>query len=380
MAGFDHLLADGAFRRLLAKNPGSPRGTLVRLLAQYPDMAWPCTGSVLWPPTVLRDLYESPVAAIDSGGRNGRMRPRLLAIAGHAATPHDVLASLSLSDACAVRGTTAANRATLRRELARLAENSHRLVARTAIANRSAPEGVLRSAAQSDDNRCRRQAAANKTTRKDALEVLVDDPSRGVRMCVLRNPAAPVGVLSSATGDADLSAVRAVAARCGAAQVLYDMVSDRDTTVIAVMSTNTAAPGVALRRIAAERPVARPLLAANPAAPPDVLRSVASGGGALRTLAANSSTPCDLLASLAGHPEIDVRRGVACNRATPPAVLHAISCENSPEQNEVASNSGASLSTLLALADTGDMELVRHLVGNVTVAVSLASTHSLVVP
>ena len=186
--------------------------------------------------------------------------------------------------------------------------------------------------------------ASNPASPPDLLAAFCLDPSSGVRRAAAANPATPperIALLVSAGSAPDLSAhveplqalpereLRALAAlggwgACLAASnprsppaLLEQLTRGDDSEITRRVAANPATPAACLRALAGRRDHDRPL-AANPSSPADLLWRLARGSRDLQHIAAaNPSAPPDLLWHSAGSPEERIRRAAARNPGFP---------------------------------------------------------------
>lgn len=185
--------------------------------------------------------------------------------------------------------------------------------------DRRLPAHVLDELAAHADPFVRRAVACNPSTSAETLKRLVVGAWYGVRVCLAGHRTAPLEVLWTLAAEADHWVVQALEHNPNAPPEL----------VLEAKRRSQVRSAEARERILAARdrkphPADRLRAAADPETSPEALRELArdASSASLRAgLAANPSTPADVLLGLAGDEDIGVRIRVAKNPNTPAEAL-----------------------------------------------------------
>ncbi|CAN5332990.1 hypothetical protein BH09ACT1_BH09ACT1_12690 [soil metagenome] len=258
-------------------------------------------------PTILEALARNPhtqseaTPAIARALLNVGDSVALLLLARDVSAPHDVLEVLAVSADSAVRYATAINP--------------------------SAPENVLRTLAKDAETRIRVVAARSSMLPLDSLVVLASDAEPTVRAAVAANPITPAEILLRLASDETPAVAEEVAGHATATSAVLQRVAEsqleKRKDQLSKSGSRQAQPEFPLGALTA--------VAASSATPPEILRAISSSVDQVRRslptygreferalereervwigIAANSSTPADLLDQLARmvHKEVWVK-------------------------------------------------------------------------
>ena len=194
-------------------------------------------------------------------------------------------------------------------------------------ANRNLPPDILQQLASSSLKGTRAHVAWNPRTPTEVVWALSRDASELVRREAARNQNAPLDLLEAQSRDTEVSVRMAVARhRSSTPDILAHLAADPSPHVRYLVAENPKAPVEALWKLAGDKEEA------NPAYP--YLRRPRKISECLRqrvnsAVAANPSTPTDLLVHLSRGESCSARYRVATNAATPQATLRELG--NDPE-------------------------------------------------
>lgn len=207
----------------------------------------------------------------------------------------------------------------------------------------------------------------------ELLEALSKDPHLMVRTSVGRNPVTPVIALDALSKDSDISVRANVGSNCSSpVHVLETLAKDSNKFVQRAVALNPSTPiDVRFRLLeyfSNDQDVEiRREVAANTATPAHVLAALGkdSDSQVRREVAKNSKTIGDLLVFLAEDTDDRVRAEVSLNPMTPVPVLEVLSRNlNGWIRNQVAANPSTPVHILKLLAEVSDGGVRSGVAGN----------------
>jgi len=269
------------------------------------------------------------------------------------------------------RRTAADKPATPIEALAKLADDADAWVREGVAFNAATPVNIrvalLESLAGDSDWNVRFRVAGAHATPADTLATLAVDAHPRVRASLAGNAIAPAGILAALAGDADPWVRLAFASNVATladvrAAALAALSGDADPSVRCSVARNPETPPDVLTQLRGDsRGVVRLAFAVNPVLPVDarsaVLATLANDVdvNVRKAVATDPATPVSVLAGLAGDEEVWVRAAVAQNPATRADTLSVLAGdEYHAVLKEVAKHPSSASEILAKLAGKSD--------------------------
>ncbi|MBF0590249.1 MAG: hypothetical protein HQL53_14100 [Magnetococcales bacterium] len=252
--------------------------------------------------------------------------------------------------------------------------NAAKLIAAQAVGSSNREQAMLAQLAEDDDEAIRKAAASNPHTPTATLEMLSGDFFEAVRLAVAQNPSTPENTLDQLAQEKNSQVRRAVAQNPEVSLAIFNRLArDRAQGVrdaVAQLASTTDTPAALDHLPKCAQPEVRQAVCANPNLPWRALTILWRDNAAIVKqaaqtrfieMAASPKSDSKLLAALADLGDLEILRALAKNRALPAPLIPPLM--QHPDERiglSLAANPALNDAALMQMANNDERSTVRN--------------------